>query len=285
MSEQLSEEQEEAVAVPATSKKAEREGLPPGYRMRADAHYVEHLTSRRGERAHAEPRGAPEMAERQEGRERSEKLLTQLAEDIATIESAIAGLAAETSRLSKRLNIDLIKSQVWRAGWALRANAILGGAYRTQIRPRPLGFLLGQVRSGWAAECRLASITLHVNASDWNAVVAVDELGLIAGVTGALVSTLGLIGQAEGAAITVNATASAGELRSVDVVQDEVLVGPGVGGRFFDASWADRPGGWFAGLGAVTARAVAHQHGGDAVFLAGEKHGSTVRLQLSRPAA
>jgi len=285
MSEQLSEEQEDGVAVPAPSKKAEREGLPPGYRMRADAHYVEHLTSRRGERAHADQRGAQEIAERQDDRERSEKLLTQLAEDIATIESAIAGLSGETSRLSKRLNIDLIKSQVWRAAWSLRANAILGGAYRTQIRPRPLGFLLGQVRSGWAAECRLAGITLNVNASDWNAVVAVDELGLIAGVTGALVSTLGLIGQADGAAITVNAMAASGELRSVDVVQDEVLVAPSIGGRFFDASWADRPGGWFAGLGAATARAVAHQHGGDAVFLADEKHGSTVRLQLSRSAA
>jgi hypothetical protein len=66
------------------------------------------------------------------------------------------------------------------------------------------------------------------------------------------------------------------------VTQDEVLVTPSEGGRFFDASWTDRPGGWIAGLGASVARAAAQQHGGDAVFLADEQHGSTVRLQFSR---
>jgi hypothetical protein len=286
MAEQFSEESEDVAPAPApapSSKKPEREGLPPGYRMRADAHYVEHLTSRRGDRAQGEQhRAASDPIERHDTRDRSERLLAQLAEDIATIESAAAGLATETSRMAKRVNVDLIKSQTWRAAWLLKAHAILGGAHRGQIRPRPLGFLLGHVRSGWAPECRLAGITMQVQASDWNAVVAVDELGLLAGLTGALVSTLGLIGQTEGATITLNAVAGSGELRFVDVVQEEVLIAPSISGRFFDASWIDRPGGWLAGLGAATAKAVAIQHGGDAVFLAGERHGSTVRLQLSK---
>src|SRR5262245_62089037 len=191
MSESISEEPEDAAAAPAPSRKAEREGLPPGYRMRADAHYVEQLTSRRGEKAIEQPRTLSESSERYA---RADQLLTQLAEDLATVESAVAGLSAETSRMAKRVNVDLIKSQIWRASWSLRANAILGGAHRGQIRPRPLGFLLGQVRSGWAAECRLAGITLHVHASDWNAVVAVDEASVVVGLTGALVSTLGLVG-------------------------------------------------------------------------------------------
>jgi hypothetical protein len=267
--------------VPA--KKQEREGLPPGYRMRADAHYVEHLTSRRGEKGASEAaRALSELPDRQETRDRTEKLFTQLSEDIATIESAIAALAGDASRMARRVNVDLIKSQAWRAGWALRARAILEGRHRAQMRPRPLAFLLGHVRSGWAAECRLSGITLDVHASDWNAVVAVDEQSLIAGLNGALVSTLGVIGQADGATVTVAATAAGGELKAIDVVQDEVLVAPSDGGRFFDPSWTDRPGGWFAGFGAATARAVAHQHGGEAVFLAGEHHGSTVRLQFGR---
>ncbi len=266
---------------PVSAKKPEREGLPSGYRMRADSHYVDQLSVRRGERAAAET-GRPIAEDRADARDRSEKLLAQLAEDIATIESAVGALAGDASRMSRRVNVDLIKSQVWRASWALRAHAILDGTYRHQIRPRPLGFILGHVRSGWAAECRLAGVTLQVSASDWNAVVPVDEQSLIAGLTGALVATLGLIGQAEGAVLTLSATSQGGALKSIDVVQDEVLVAPSLSGRFFDASWTDRPGGWPAGLGASTAKAVAQQHGGDAVFLADERHGSIVRLQLSR---
>lgn len=284
--EQFDDEPAPRGPMPAGTKKAEkaeREGLPPGYRMRADAHYVEHLTSRRSDRAAADiSRVAPETGDRLESRERGDRLLAQLSEDMITIESAVGALAGDASRLSRRVNVDLIKSQVWRAAWSLRAHAILDGTFRNQIRPRPLAFLLGQVRTGWTPECRLLGVTLNVRASDWNAVVSVDEQSVIAGLTGAMVATLGVLGQADGAAITLEAVGSGGELRHIDVVQDEVFVAPGISGRFFDATWGDRPGGWFAGLGAATAKAVAQQHGGEVVFLAGERHGSTVRLQFTR---
>jgi hypothetical protein len=270
---------------PSTGKKPEREGLPPGYRMRADAHYVEHLTSRRGEKAAAEhPRAVDpvDRSERADARERMERLFAQLTEDIATIESAAAALSAETSRVSRRVNVDLIKAQAWRAAWALRAQAIVDGSYRPRIRPRPLGFLLGHVRTGWAAECRLEDITLDVAASDWNAVVAVDEQGVMAALTGAIIATLGLIEQVDGATISIRAASVSGEFRALEVVQDDVLVSPGISGRFFDGSWAERPGGWSASLGAAVVKAVAHHHGGEAVFLAGDRRGSTVKITFGK---
>jgi hypothetical protein len=280
--EEFEGEPDEVPAAPPSSKKgekgekAEREGLPPGYRMRADAHYVDNLSSRRGDRGTIDPRPG-DMGDR------SERLLAQIAEDLATIESAAQALAGDGGRLARRVSVDLIKSQAWRAAWALRAHGLIGGRNRLHVRPRPLGFLLGQIRSGWAAECRLCGLTMHVNASDWNAVVSVDEPSLVAGVSGAIVATLGLIGQTDSATLTLSAVATGGALRSVDLTQDEVFVTPGEGGRFFDPSWADRPGGWTAGFGAAAARAAAQQHGGDAVFLTGEEHGSTVRMQFSRP--
>ncbi len=266
---------------PATSRKAEkaekveREGLPPGYRMRADAHYVDNLTSsRRADR--------PSLERPAEVTDRSDRILAQLAEELATIESAAQALAGDGGRMAKRVSIDLIKSQAWRASWALRGYAMMGGRNRVQVRPRPLGFVLGQIRSGWAAECRLAGLTMHVDASDWNAVVSVDEASVIAGVSGAVVATLGIIGQTDSATLTLSAVAAGGSLRSIDLTQGEVLVTPGEGGRFFDPSWGDRPGGWIAGFGAAVARAAAQQHGGDAIFLTDEDHGSTVRMQFSR---
>ena len=265
----------------APAGRREREGLPSGYRMRADAHYVENLTSRRGgDRSSASDhlRTASDAADRHDSRERSEWLLAQLIDDLSTIETAASALSGDASRMARRVNLDLIRAQAWRAGWALRAHAIIEGRGGFHARPRPLGFLLGHIRNGWAAECRLEDVSVQVNASDWNAVVPVDEQAFITGVTGAVVATLALVGQVDGAAISINASCAAGELKSIDVMQDEVLVSPTTGARFFDASWSDRPGGWFAGLGATVAKLVAQQHGGDAVLLAGERRGSTLKI-------
>jgi hypothetical protein len=271
---------QEPVELAPSAKKAEREGLPPGYRMRADAHYVDNLTSRRGaDRPTSEHlRVAPEPAERADSRDRGERLLAQLGEGLATLESAALALTSDTSRMARRVNVDLIRAEVWRAAWSLKAHALVEGRAGFHARPRPLGFLLGHVRNGWAAECRLEDISLQVNASDWNAVVPVDEHAFVTGVTGAIVATLAIVGQVDGATVTLNATCASGELKSIDVVQDEVLVSPSAGARFFDPAWTDRPGGWIAGLGAAVTKAVAHQHGGEAVFLAGDRRGSTVRM-------
>jgi hypothetical protein len=209
-------------------------------------------------------------------------MLTQLMEDITTIESSAALLATETSRMARRANIDIIKAQAGRASWLLRAKTMLEGPHRTHFRPRPLAFLLGQVRNGLAAECRLNGVTVNVQASDWNAVVNVDEVGLIVGLTGAALATFGIVGQGEGSVITMSAEAFNGELRAVEVSQDDVMATPILTGRFFDSTWLERPGGWTAGIGAATAKAVSQQHGGDAAFVAGERSGSTLRLTLNR---
>lgn len=271
---------DEPASEPVISKKperdkAEREGLPPGYRMRADPHYVEDLTSRRPERV--DSAGAPGAVE-----SRAERLHVELAECLATIETAASALGRDAGRMGRRVNTDLIRSHASRAAWALRAHGLSASADRVRSRPRPLGFLLDRIRNAWAAECRLEGFTLQVRASDWNAVVAVDEEAVITGVGGALVATLGLVGETDGAALTLSAVATSGALQSVDLVQDEVYVTPGDGARFFDTFWGDRPGGWMAGLGAAAAKAAAQRHGGDAIFLTDEDRGSTVRLQFAR---
>jgi nitrogen-specific signal transduction histidine kinase len=102
----------------------------------------------------------------------------------------------------------------------------------------------------------------------------------VTGVTGAVFGTLGVAGRTDGVTVLVNASASAGELRSIEVTQDDVMVAPSIASRFFDPLWAERPGGWVGGLGASAARAVAQQQGGSAVFLAGERRGTVIRLSF-----
>jgi hypothetical protein len=271
----------------------EREGLPPGYRMRADAHYVDQLASRRAVKSHLdEPRPAARDAdatsrdavEAREARDaqtrRTERLLARLTESLATIDSAAALLSNEVSPTARRVNIDVIRMHVWRERWLLRTHALLHGVRTTHARPRPLGFVLDQIRTGFAPECRLTGVGLQVHASDWNAVVAIDESNLVVGVAGAIFATLALIDGAEGAAVTVRATSAGRELRSIEVAQDAVVVSASVVARFFDGSWTERPGGWTATWAALAVQAAARHHGGEATFLQGPAGGSTIRLQV-----
>jgi hypothetical protein len=203
--------------VPAGPPRRDREGLPPSYRMRADAHYVDQLATRRTDRPGAETlsriasrTGERVAVERTVGDSpqidrRSDQLLAELAEEIGTIESAVALLGGDASPMARRVSIDLIRAQTWRAGWLLRAHGLLNGQHRGRLQPRPLGPILSQVRDGFAAECRLSGIALHVRLPDWTASATVDETALIAGLAGAVVWTLALVGQAEGVVITLTA--------------------------------------------------------------------------------
>jgi len=289
------------VETPQTARKPEREGLPSGYRMRADSHYVDQLLtpragsaepargSRRAAVATAEaPVENPENAvvrERRENRDlRTDRLLAQLSEDLATVESSVATLTSGTSPTARRVMLDVLRAHTWRAAWLVRAQTLADKPVRAAGRPRPIGGVFARLREGFAAECRLNSLTLHLHAPDWNAAVAVDEHELLIGLTGAIVSTIGLVGETEGATVKITASAAGGELRTVEISQDEAVVPAPVAGRFFDPVWADRPGGWVSGFGAWTARTVAQRQGGDAALVAGDRRGSTMRLTFERTA-
>jgi hypothetical protein len=282
LSEKFTPELADVPPVSSTHAKTEREGLPPGYRMRADAHYVDQL-SRRSERDVTRGSSLDEGDAAPDGRDRrGERLLAQVSEEIASIGAAAHLLTGEGSALARRLSVDLIRAQAWRASWLLRAHAMLEGSARGHARPKPLGTLLEQLRQGLSPECRLAGVTLQIQASDWNTSIAVDDAAVIAGVTGAVMATLGVLGHVEGAVVRIAVDASGGELRAIEVTQDEVAASPALGLRFFDASWSDRPGGFAAMIGALSARAAGQQHGGGATLLMGDRRGTTVRLTLTR---
>jgi hypothetical protein len=281
------------VETPSPSRKPEREGLPSGYRMRADSHYVDQLTTPRGsgDASRSSRRGAvasvadeaSEARDRRETRDlRTDRLLAQLGEDLATVESSVATLSSGASSTARRVMMDVMRAHTWRAAWLVRAQTLADGPIRGSARPRPIGGVLSRLREGFAAECRLNSLALHVHVPDWNAAVAIDEQELMIGLTGAIVSTIGLLGDSDGATVKVTATANGGELRTVEVSQDEVAVPAAVAGRFFDPVWAERPGGWVAGFGAWTSRLVAQRHGGEAALIAGDRRGSTLRLTFER---
>ena len=280
----------EIPSVPPSSRKPDREGLPSSYKMRADAHYVDQLTTRRSEPPLADaPRtpkrgGDPVVREAREVRDGrgEQQVLAQLLEEIGTINASAAMLAGDASALSRRANVDALRAHAWRAAWLLRAHALVDGAHHGQIKVRQVGALLAQVRDGFAPECRLAGLTMQVTAADWHAGVAIDETALVTGITGAVLATLAFLPDPSGSVLAISATTLANELRALEVSQDEVAIPPAVSSVFFDPSWPERPGGWLAALGAASLKAAAQLHGGDVVFMAGARRGSTIRLNVHR---
>jgi len=268
------------------AKRPEREGLPSNYKMRADSHYVDQLLTSRAPadapRTSRRAASAPEEPRRDTRDLRTERLLAQLGEDIATVESSVATISSGASPTARRVMLDVLRAHTWRAAWLVRAQAVADGASRGSVRPRPIGGVLSRLREGFAAECRLNSLALHVHVPDWNASVAVDESELLVGLTGAIVATVGLLSDSDGATVKVTASVAGGELRAVEVMQDEAAVPAAVAGRFFDPVWAERPGGWVSGFGAWTARTVAERHGGEAALVAGDRRGSILRLTFER---
>ena len=269
--------------------------------MRADSHYVDQLSARRIE--HETPRPVAKRAlettdadattERREARDakdakesrerRTERLLSQLLVEVDAVVASSALLSPAGGSLAHRANVAAVRAHAFRAAWLLRAHALIEGGHRVQVRPRPLVRALEQVRDGLAAECGLTGLRLDLHAPDSNTHVPMDEVALVAGVTAGVLALAAVLPDPAGATIKISASAHGGELRAVEISQDETAVAPQMSTLFFDQQWSDRPGGAVASLAAACVKAVAALHGGDAVFMPGARRGSTVRLNFHRP--
>ena len=264
--------------------KVEREGLPPGYRMRADAHYVDSLTSSsRSDRAARETSRTAWADEPTRPAAQDRRLFDQLAEDVGAIESAASLLAGERSPLLRRVGLDLIKAQSARASWLLRAMA-LGDATETDAQPRRrlLRDVLAQLRDRVTVECRLMGVGLDVEVAAEAGATAVPEALIGAGVTGAILAQLGLVDGQEAAQIRVRALIppAEGSAILIEISQDTAALPSGSQARFFDAGWVNRPGGWLSAIGAATARTAAERLGGGISLVTTERRGCVIRLTL-----
>ena len=371
-SEPLDDELGDLVPPPSFERRkpTEREGLPPTYRMRADAHYVDQLTSRSPDvpmRLLAvsdieEPEGtapidlgtirplvqsviehgvvqpllvrrdasgryrliagrnrlaaaraasvarvpclvhsvddlqAEMLAKATEVRASAPKSVASLApsmgrahadtvinvaETVTAIRSAAAMLAGDVSPMARRVALDLVRAEAWRASWQLRASAIVERLHAWRFRPLPLDYIVRQACDAFAAECRLRAIDVTLNVAEGNAVADLDEEGLVCGVAGAVLASAGLESSVDAASIVVTVRRWSAKSLAVEVSQTAVSPDPNLADRFFDRTWTDRPGGWTGAMGAAVAQAVAERHGGSATFLA-DGRGSTLRLTLNQ---
>jgi hypothetical protein len=344
----------------------EREGLPPGYRMRADAHYVDQLSARSGDQPlrsipieEIEAPGSPVTDDLQAlvrsiaahgivqplivrpdgdgyrliaGRKRlaaartaklsrvpcivhqvdaaqadaltrAEQLrveegwqvapiaavdtaraglVAHLSEAIATIESAAVMLTGRATPLGRQVALGLVRAEAWRAGWQLRAAAILDGSHAWQFRRSALGPVVARACEEFAEASRLNDIDLALDVSDWKASAVLDEQAVIRAVAGAVIATAGLAAGSGSRSLTVAVGVSKDDRLTVSVAEDGVTPPADLDRRFFDVTWPERPGGWLAAIAAVTVKAVAERHNGQAVLLDRNGRGSALQFSLGR---
>jgi hypothetical protein len=175
----------------------------------------------------------------------------------------------------------MIRAEAWRASWLLHAETVGDSHSATEGKLCLLGTVLERIREGFLAESRLTGVELQVVVPDWNAAAVVNEDRLITGLSGAVMATLGLVEESDRAEVALIISSPGGTL-GIDVAQETTAVTSETAGRFFDPAWTDRPGGWLALTGALVAKAVAQQHGGDAVFVVRAHRGSTLRVTLDQ---
>jgi hypothetical protein len=190
-------------------------------------------------------------------------------------------LASRGTPLGRQVALDLVRAEAWRADWQLRAAAILDGSHEWQFRRSALGPVVVRACERFAAGSRVNGIDLAPDVSDWSASAVLDEEAVICAVAGAVIATAGLTEGAASRSLSVAIGGAKDDSLTVTVAEDGVTPPAGVD-RFFDVKWSERPGGWLAAVAAVTVRAVAERHNGQATLLDRNGRGTALQFSLSR---
>jgi hypothetical protein len=214
-----------------------------------------------------------------------------IATHVATIRSCadIGGAVIRDAGLLNRSAHDLLKAHAWRAAQLLAAADVISeslsaGGLAPQAE-RAIATMVDEVIDGFAPEARLGGIVIRSDIKEALSSSGLNHRQLVTGLIGALMATLPLVDQAVRPSVTIKASAtSANGAAGVlfEVIQTDAPVDPRLVKEFFqDDSLIERPGGYAATLGALVAKAVAAQHGGDATFEAVD-HGSRLTMLATR---
>jgi hypothetical protein len=342
-----------------------REGLPPGFRMRHDAHYVDQLTSSRGTAPHVRllPLGDIDTARPIDSREieplvksikkhgvlqplhvrpragRFELIaghrrraaaaaagladvpcivhqvdetraraiadadnlriseastladaglsdvpasgLAELSQSFSAIDSCLHLLGDRDTVLRDRVALDLIRTEVHRAGRLVRCLHALRQDPQLSEAPVSLASIVDHVLEGFAAEARLSGVTLDLDASRDLQTVRADADWLTVGIAGALGGMLALVQQVKHAALDLRVgSSSSGSSVMFEIEQHATSVPAWAQGRFFDAQWTDRPGGYQAAAELAAAKRVAELHRGGVELVPGDRGGCRLVMLL-----
>lgn len=210
--------------------------------------------------------------------------LRELGHSFGAIGSCLHLLTDRDAVLRDRVALDLVRTEVHRAGRLVQSLTVLGQDPALAETRVSLAAAFEQVVEGFVPEQRLSGITLQIDPADGSPHVHADPEWLAVGLSGALGGMLALVQPARSAALRVRIGASgSGSSVMLEIEQQAVTVPAWALGRFFDAQWTDRPGGFQAAVELAAAHRVAELHHGGIEAVPGDRGGC--RLMLVLPGA
>lgn len=234
-----------------------REGLPPGFRMRTEPHYVDAIIS-------APPAEAPSSAPA------TMPPLTPVARELAAalgdIEASARAIEARGRSLRERASIEMLKAEARRTAWLAQAVLALTSEPPLSLVDVDLGALLTRVVDALGFEHRLAGTRPSLYVPESVCHVRGDAALVESALGGLLVAVQALV-DSHGA-VPVPAVrippAPEGHLRLVEIAVRSVALSPGHMARFFDGTWSEHPAGAVGAVRLAAGRHIAELHGGHA---------------------
>jgi hypothetical protein len=266
----------------------QREGLPAGFRMRHDTHYVEELISRNhagradtapANKIHArrfgphvaEPRATPSMA----------MASADIGESLDAIGACLHLFRARTRPAAERVALDLIAAEVSRATWLVQALSVLNEDVPVALGAVDVGPVVSRIARVLAAG-RLGA-AVEIDECTPGLRVRGDEPLLTVAVAGIVMALQAVAERVEDAVILVRVKAEAGDRVRIEATQDVVRLPDAWRAKLVDPDWTDRPGGRRIAVALAAAHRIAEWH--DATLALDDDGCDGCRVALSLPRA
>jgi hypothetical protein len=234
-----------------------RQGLPSGYRMRHDAHYVDELETRRGASpatagpALAFPTSIPVTF-----------ALRDMSQELEGVASCFNLVATTARPLRERMGLSLARVGVERNMRAFQALRMLLEDPPPEPAATSLTSLVEQTISSFDEELRLTGLRISLSVPDAVIRVTADPRMLSLALQ-ACVGTLVSLVEASNTPHVIHVTARVSDgVASCEMRQDAYRLSADQFSRLTDLEWSERPGGIPAGIGLAAAARIAQAHGG-----------------------
>jgi signal transduction histidine kinase len=233
-----------------------RQGLPSGYRMRHDAHYVDELESKRRPSdntvpALTFPTSIPVTF-----------ALRDMSQELEGVASCFNLVSTKARVLRERMGLSLARVGVDRNMRAFQALRALLEDPPPETAPMSLTALLEQTIKMFDEELRLTGVRVTLDNPETAVRVVADGRMLIVALQ-ACVGTLVSLVEAANAADRIHITTRVADgVASCEMRQDAYRLSADQFSRLADLEWSERPGGIPAGIGLAAAARIAQAHGG-----------------------
>lgn len=191
------------------------------------------------------------------------RVFSDLMEHLGAIGACMHLFGERDRPLRERVAMGLVQAEVQRAAWLAQSLAVLVADPPLCCNPVDLGSIATRLLSTLTPECVLGGVDFEVECEGGPHLARGDEQLLSIALAGMVLAVHAIVERVPAACIRLAVSTDATGRAILAVVSDgSVAIPASWRSRFFDLSWAERPGGVSVGAGIVAARRIAQLHGG-----------------------